>query len=397
MTIRRAPVFRKSTLQEIDRAIDKARSRNDELKKKAADLEGDIVRLREGLVAAARLIQDHEVRIGDLNQQLDVLNRALQSKRETLNQRRKQMGIVLTALQRVAQYPPEALIARPITPGDTVRSAILLRAAIPELERRAVVLRDDLAALRETHDEAERRHLELDAAQTDLAQQRKLLQTLLGRKSRLRRRTVAKSQAAEQEMKSLAAEAQSLRELMTRLEAARDKRRKAASQAAKGNVLSAVITQGPPPGLSGKPIEDAFGNLPFPVVGKVIARYGQKSPSGLTHKGITLETRAGTQVIAPYEGRVAFSGPFRGYGQLLIIEHGEGYHTLLAGMTRLDGTVGQWFLAGEPVGIMGRNASDENGGKPTLYVELRRKGQPINPLPWLAVRSGKTEKDKVSG
>jgi len=348
-------------------------------------------------VAAARLIQDHEARISDLIQQLDTLNQDLQSKRETLNQRRKQMGVVLTALQRVAQYPPEALIARPITPGDTVRSAILLRAAIPELERRAVVLRDDLAALRETHDEAERRHLELDAAQKDLAQQRKLLQTLLGRKSRLRRRTVAKSQAADQEMKSLAAEARSLRELMTRLEAAREKRRKAESMAPRGKTSSASATQGPPPGLSGKPIEESFGKLPFPVVGKVIARYGQKSPSGLTHKGITLETRAGAQVIAPYEGRVAFSGPFRGYGQLLIIEHGEGYHTLLAGMTRLDGTVGQWFLAGEPVGIMGRNASDENGGKPTLYVELRRKGQPINPLPWLAVRSGKTEKDKVSG
>ncbi len=74
------------------------------------------------------------------------------------------------------------------------------------------------------------------------------------------------------------------------------------------------------------------------------------------------------------------TGPFRGYGQLLIIEHGEGYHTLVAGLSRIDGEVGQWLLAGEPIGQMG----DGEGGRPSLYVEFRRNGEPINPLPWLA-------------
>ena len=86
-------------------------------------------------------------------------------------------------------------------------------------------------------------------------------------------------------------------------------------------------------------------------------------------------------MIAPFDGVVAFSGPFRGYGQLLILEHSEGYHTLLAGMTRLDSDVGQRVLAGEPVGVMSPD------GDPSLYVELRRNGQPINPLPWLAART----------
>ena len=91
------------------------------------------------------------------------------------------------------------------------------------------------------------------------------------------------------------------------------------------------------------------------------------------------------QVIAPYEGRVAFSGPFRAYGELLIIEHNGGYHTLLAGMAHIDVAVGQWVLTGEPVGTMGNEVTR----KPALYWEIRRKGQPINPLPWLAVREGK--------
>src|SRR5262249_44406467 len=131
----------------------------------------------------------------------------------------------------------------------------------------------------------------------------------------------------------------------------------------------------------------ARGTMPFPVAGNLTARFGEASQAagdaGLLSKGITITARAGAQVVAPFDGIIAFSAPFRGYGQLLIIEHSEGYHTLLAGMGHIDVSVGQRVLAGEPVGVM------ENAGAPALYVELRRDGQPINPLPWLAERAGK--------
>ncbi|MEK9724201.1 MAG: peptidoglycan DD-metalloendopeptidase family protein, partial [Rhodospirillaceae bacterium] len=138
-------------------------------------------------------------------------------------------------------------------------------------------------------------------------------------------------------------------------------------------------------GYTGRPFDVAKGRLPFPAIGKAVASYGQPIAQGRTHKGLTLETAQAAQVIAPYEGNVAFAGPFRGYGELLIIEHNGGYHTLLAGMARIDVAVGQWVLVGEPVGTMGR----EGARTPALYLEIRRKGQPINPLPWLAVRKGK--------
>ena len=85
-------------------------------------------------------------------------------------------------------------------------------------------------------------------------------------------------------------------------------------------------------------------------------------------------------MVAPYDGQVVYAGPFRGYGQILIIEHGESYHTLLAGIERIDAVEGQWVLAGEPVGTMERQGTE----LPKLYLELRHAGQPINPLPWLA-------------
>ena len=107
-----------------------------------------------------------------------------------------------------------------------------------------------------------------------------------------------------------------------------------------------------------------------------LAQFGDSTGLGHRSQGITLRTRQGAQVVAPYDGRVVFAGPFRNYGLILIISHGDGYHTLLAGLSKLQAVVGQDLLTGEPMGMMGR------GNKRSLYIELRRKGMAINPTPW---------------
>ncbi len=137
-----------------------------------------------------------------------------------------------------------------------------------------------------------------------------------------------------------------------------------------------------------RPFPDAGATLRMPARGRVVRHYGQSAGSEGTAKGINIEARGGAQVVAPYDGQVVYAGPFRRYGQILIIEHGGRYHTLLAGLDRIDAVVGQWLLAGEPIGTL----SSPQDGNPELYFELRRAGQPINPLPWLA-----TTGDKVRG
>jgi septal ring factor EnvC (AmiA/AmiB activator) len=133
---------------------------------------------------------------------------------------------------------------------------------------------------------------------------------------------------------------------------------------------------------------DTGASLRMPARGRVVRRYGQSGGTEGTSKGINIKARNGAQVVAPYDGQVVYAGRFRRYGQILIIEHGGRYHTLLAGLDRIDAVVGQWLFAGEPVGTLG---SLQNGN-PELYFELRRAGEPINPLPWLA-----TTGDKVRG
>ena len=392
-------------LKATKKRLDAARGKSQALEKKAQDLEEDIVRIRDGLVAAARIIQHHEQRIGELESRLEELRTGQEQIQDRFRSRRNQLGKVLAALQRMARNPPEALIAQPIPPADMVRSAILLRSVLPRLEGEARVLAENLAALAAARSETETRRSELDGELGKLEEQRAVLKRLLGRKSRLRRRTVVETTRANRKMAQLANRAASLQELVTRLDQLRNQPKAPVPTAVRpgpGGVKRPVVAKAPtvpvrqrvPKGFSGKPFESGKGRLPFPVVGRVIARYGQNIASGRIHKGLTMETTAQAQVIAPFEGKVVFSGPFRGYGQLLIIEHTGGYHTLLAGMARIDATVGQWLLVGEPVGIMGQAKQVSTKGRrrvqrPALYVEFRRKGQPIDPLAWLADRKGK--------
>ncbi|MBZ0325779.1 MAG: peptidoglycan DD-metalloendopeptidase family protein, partial [Alphaproteobacteria bacterium] len=119
--------------------------------------------------------------------------------------------------------------------------------------------------------------------------------------------------------------------------------------------------------------------------GSVLRTFGERIQGGTTSAGIVIGTRPDAPVIAPYDGLVVFAGPFRGYGQLLIIEHGEGYHILLSGLFRIDANAGQRLLAGEPIGVMGKA---EDGGT-SLYVELRHESRPIDPMPWLTAQRGK--------
>ena len=120
----------------------------------------------------------------------------------------------------------------------------------------------------------------------------------------------------------------------------------------------------------------AKGKLPLPARGQIVTRYGEETAKGVTSKGIIVKTRPQAQVVAPFDGNVIFAGPFRGYGNVIIIEHGKGYLSLMAGLDTVDCELGQMLLAGEPIGLMPEDDSK-------LYVEIRKDNHPINPLTWI--------------
>lgn len=373
-------------LKELESALQKGRAESEQLKRKAEALAKELADLDGEMVQGARAAQEHEEHLSELEARLAELRQAERTDAEALERRKQQMLGVLTAVQRLAWRPTEALIAQPTSPADTVRSAILLRAALPQIQESADALRrelDDLSVLRA--DIAGKRQ---DAAQTQakLEGEQRRIKGLIRRKQQLQLAALEQGQDAERRLARMAGEAEDLRDLLARLQEEAKRRRDRESAAARLAPKPAP-PKPMPQQAAAHPFSTRMGELPYPARGTVTAQFGQLTELGTSHRGITIETRPGAQVVAPYDGQVMFAGPFRGYGQLLIIEHGEGYHTLLAGMARIDSLVGQRLMAGEPVGVM-----EQSDGKPALYFELRRNGQPVNPLPWLTAR-----KDKVSG
>ena len=373
-------------LHEVERALKAGRGEADALKRKAGALAQKLEDARRESVTAAKAIQDHEAELSRLEAELSDLIREEEAIRGRLFGRRAQHARVLSAIERLARRPPATLIAESLPPGDIVRSAILLRAVVPAIRARARRLEDELAALAQTRREKTARREALDAETARFESERGRLMKLVTAYRDMKRRTDAESRGARDRVRALAGEAESLRDLLARLaEEGRGRDARANAASSQAEVRGPAAAGKPRMRAAAPPITKARGSLVFPAAGQVVGLYGQATESGLTHKGIIVRTRDEAQVVAPYDGLIVFADRFRGYGQLLIIEHGEGYHFLLAGLSRIDAETGQHVVAGEPVGLMGR----ETETAPTLYLEFRRNGQPINPLPWLAARKGK--------
>lgn len=362
-------------LDTIDRELKEWRGRSAVLDQAARELGDEVRALQKDLVERAARAQTQEEVVSGIELKLIELSAEDKARRLALSDRQSAIQTTLGALGRIARLPPESLISNPKSAVDAVRTSMLLSAIIPELEAQAAALRAELVALEQLRVEMAVRREELTGANQALDRERISLSRLIKRKAKLREQTIAEHDAEDKRVAELAREADNLRALVGRL-AKVD--RAARTQAA----LRLPRAPGTPS------FSAAFGTLSLPARGFISLRFGESNQFGVKSKGLTIETRESAQVIAPHDGRIVFAGPFRGYGELLIIDHGEGYHTLIAGVARIDGAVGQLLLAGEPVGVMGAPLSE----KPELYVELRHNGEPIDPLPWLAA----TE-TKVSG
>lgn len=361
-------------LREVERAIEAGRNRTEELDREAARIKDELGQLQRTLVESARRAQGQEETVTELESRLDSYRVEERSLLAGLNARRAAIDKTLGALQRIGRVPPTAMLASPDNVTDAVRTSVLLSAIVPELSAQAQSFRSELLALRQIRGEIIRRRARLDNAVDRLKREQIALDRLIDRKSSLRSRTLAESEEERRQIAALSASARDLTNLIDRIE---QRPRNAPTR----------LALRPPD--TNKPFSAARGTLALPARGPVVTRFGERSALGLRSQGISVATRGGAQIVAPYDGRIVFAGPFRRYGQLLIIAHGEGYHTLLAGFASIDGVVGQWLLAGEPVGKMGQQESQR---KPELYIELRQNGEPMNPLPWLAA----TE-TKVSG
>lgn len=395
-------------LQETEQLLKSGAEERSKLQADIDALRSDRVRLAQRLIETTDRIQATELRISAVEERLASLTEAETKARLSLEKRRDIATDMIAALQRVGAMPPPALLAQSDELMQTVRTAILLGSVMPDLKVETDRLAADLAAIERIRISAAAERDALTRDIQSLVHDRQDIELLV--EARQRELAGAESKAEEQAKKAeaLAAKSQTLKELIGRVEtevdsvsrATKDARTasakaeedaKAATDPAARDARSrlAALAFRDPSRLAPKVgFGELKGLLPLPVSGTLIRGFNARDPVGGLTRGITFEARPGAIVSAPADGWVAFAGPFRTYGQLLILNVGGGYYILLAGMDRISVSLGQFVLAGEPVAVMGDPAKDNSTrasadqAQPVLYVEFRKEGTPVDPAPW---------------
>jgi septal ring factor EnvC (AmiA/AmiB activator) len=396
------------TLKERDEELEKLRAEQRRILENEAKLKREIEsigddrrKFNEQIIATAARVVDVGERAAQTQERLDVLDEKEQALRASLQERRGLIAEVLAALQRIGRQTPPALMIRAEDALQSVRSAMMLGAVLPEMRHQAEVLAADLTELvrLRTQIADERGRLARDLLA--LVDDRQRLSLFID--ERQKRLTEAERTLGEerQHAAELAVQAENLNQLIVKLEQGLDSAARSARAAArsgddkKGSGTRPDFAALKDPGRLSPAISfaSAKGMLPMPVNGARIREFGASDGLGGTEKGVSIAARPEGQITAPCDGWVVYAGPFRNYGQLLILNAGGGYHVLLAGMERISVDLGQFVVTGEPVAVMGSGAhltADKAGGtsQPVLYVEFRKDGIPVDPGPWWAANEG---------
>ncbi len=365
-------------MNDIQRRIEKGLGRDAALSRQSEMHAARIRSIRHKVVQVARRLQLQEAAMMRVELRLAALENNVRVEGANYRQNERQFLRITGALRRVQSNPPGVLAMQFSDAQDAIRSMIVLRALVPQLKARAEKLRRRLVSYHHLRNQVSGEKKEIAARATSLRKTRLDLAALLGRQNRLLNQTQEEKAAIRRRLDRLTKKARTIQDLISDI-----KREKSAARPGRP-VGPAALTK--PKRL--RRFHLARGQVSAPVSGRIARTYGSEDQYGLTVNGIRFIARAGAQVVAPYDGQIVFAGPFRSYGQILIIKHTDGYHSLVAGLARIDVVNRQWVLADEPVGIVG---ADSTLGT-RLYLELRLDGRPINPQPWLAV-----DKRKVDG
>jgi septal ring factor EnvC (AmiA/AmiB activator) len=359
--------------------------------------------LNQQLVDTAGRIRDVEARVEAAQVRLKPLDDQEKSIRQSLDERRTTIVEILAALQRIGRQPPPALLVQPEDALQAVRTAITLGAVLPDMRIQAEALAGDLVDLLAVRKDIAIEHDRLARDLDMLGREQLRMNVLIEERQQRQAATEGALETERARAADLARAADSLKDLIAKLESGLDSATRTARAEARSIEEDATrpdLAALKDPGRLSPAVSFAStrGRLRLPVNGVKVRDFGGSDGGGGTQKGQSIAARPGAQVTAPCDGWVVYAGSFRSYGQLLILNAGGGYHVLLAGMERISVDLGQFVLTGEPVAVMGGGsqvsaAAATKSKQPVLYVEFRKDGAPIDPSPWWATNEG----EKVRG
>lgn len=394
-------------LEEIESTITLTNDRVAALKQEIADMQGDRAQQNAALIAAAQRVKTAETdvvaiedRLGDLIVEELVVRGRLDGSNASISN-------VLAALERISRNPPPALIVDPSDALGSARSAILIAAILPELQTKAAAVMTDLQRLTDIKSAALAEEQHLKANLEILEEEQLRIATLIAARKQGEDMVTAELAAEQQAAEELAARASTLKQLIGDLTKQAGAVQQAAQATAAANAgdnaprlepetirLALANIERKEPAV---PFAQAKGWLTMPSSGVRVIEYGAGDGFGGISQGLSVVTRAEATVVAPADGWVLYKGDYLNYGQIVILNTGQGYTVLLAGLAAVSVEIGQFVLMGEPVGSMGsrtigRTVTTSAGvSRPTLYIEMRQDNEPVDPTGWWALPETPTQ------
>jgi septal ring factor EnvC (AmiA/AmiB activator) len=327
------------------------------------------------MVAMGRETAQQEAELSSYEEKLAILEDQKAQKTKAFNARQDELSAMISAMIKLKQLPPEAIIAMPGKLDETLETARALAVFTRAIEEEAQSLKAELRELDALEDTIRAHRAVIESRKATLANRQAALAAKMKERNALVESLGGEEQSERLRVANLTARSKSLQELVDSLQKSENgwERRKPIPQKQR----EAKPREKMDADHKLRSFENAKGQLHLPAAGKIVSRYGNRDAGDTFSKGIVIETRESADVVAPFDGQVVFAGPFRDYGSIVIIRHGGQYHTMLSGMDVIDCKPGQFLLEGEPIGSMG------SGRKTRLYMELREGGRPVDPAAWI--------------
>jgi septal ring factor EnvC (AmiA/AmiB activator) len=357
-------------LKAANKAARDAEARAKQLQRAAAGERDEARRAKVREAAVAASIAAAEAQIAAAQARTAIVDRLLIGQRARLEAQQGPIARLIAALQSLARRPAMLGLIQPGSTADIVHVRAVLGSVAPVVRARSAGIRDEIARTRRLREGAAIAARSLRDGREKLETERlALLQMEAGHRLRAtgyRRDAMIESDRAL----ALGEQARDLVELMDTLGAAAQTRealealpgplpRPGTESEETAPAPARTVRQGPPP-------------YRLPVAGSIVTGLGEVSEAGVRSRGLTLSTWAGAQVVAPAAGRVIYAGRFRGYGNIVILDHGGGWSSLVAGLDRVLVRVGDAPVQGTPLG------RTPQGEAPRITVELRRKGEAVD-------------------
>lgn len=402
-------------LQELSRSMRVSDEKAAELEESIAALAKTSESLKQALIESAARRKDLERKIAAGEKKLADLGIREDEIRASFKDRRAILAEVLAALQRMGRNPPPALLVSPEDALASVRTAILLGAVVPGIRHETEKLAADLGELLRLRMEGQKETETLVATMSSRQEEERRMDMLLVENDRLSRQNTLELATEKRRAEELAARASSMEGLISSLETeirsvreaaekarAEEERLKRLSEEQRQKARELAASSSPDKNriAPAYAFSDLKQKLELPAAGEILRQFGDPDGTGHEAKGMVIASAPGSLVTAPADGWVVYAGEFRSYGQMIILNTGDGYHMVLSGMDRVSTGQGKFVLSGEPLAVMGEKrvasatALALETDRPTLYIEFRKDGKPVDSREWwTGSGSGKAQND----